>query len=70
MSIDIDALKYMEMAIKVMEGSIHEYGDDGKAVPHVGAAIVGPDGNFVEKAYRGEIKKLEMNSNRLINLTI
>lgn len=47
----------MEMAVKVMKDSIGEKRDDGKVVPYVGAVLVNPDGEFVEKAHRGEIRE-------------
>lgn len=51
-----DPRKFMEKAIKVMNDSIHEDRDDGKVVPHVGAVLIDSDGNFVEEAYRGELR--------------
>ena len=45
----------MELAIEVMNRSIHETREDGKASPAVGAVLYMPDGT-VETAYRGELR--------------
>lgn len=50
----INARKYMEMAIEVMNSSIQEPRDD-KVSPKIGAVLIKPDGN-VETAYRGELR--------------
>ena len=47
--------EYMELAIKVMNDSIHEPRDD-KISPNVGAVLIKPDGS-VETAYRGELRE-------------
>jgi ATP-dependent DNA helicase RecG len=47
--------KLMELAIEVMNRSIHETREDGKASPAVGAVLYMPDG-IVETAYRGELR--------------
>jgi len=57
MSEQINSRKYMEMAVKVMKDSISEKRNDGKIVPYVGAVLINPKGEFVEKAYRGEIRE-------------
>jgi ATP-dependent DNA helicase RecG len=51
-----DERKYMEMAVKVMKDSVAEDRADEKAVPYVGAVLLDEKGNFVEKAYRGELR--------------
>lgn len=53
----IEARKYMEMAVKVMKDSIGEKRNDGKVVPYVGAVLINSEGEFVEKAHRGEIRE-------------
>lgn len=50
-----DTREYMQLAVKVMRGSIAEKRKDGKVNPKVGAVLVFPDGS-VEKAYRGELR--------------
>lgn len=45
----------MEKAVEVMEQSIGEARDDGKATPAVGAVLYMPDGS-IETAYRGELR--------------
>jgi ATP-dependent DNA helicase RecG len=50
-----DPRKMMEKAIEVMNQSINEPRDDGKASPLVGAVLVKPDGT-VDTAYRGELR--------------
>jgi ATP-dependent DNA helicase RecG len=51
-----DARKMMEKAIEVMEQSIAEGRDDGKASPLVGVGIVKPNGSL-ETAHRGELRE-------------
>ena len=48
-------LKYMEIAIDVMQKSIAEKRKDGKINPKVGAVVVFPDGTY-ETAHRGELR--------------
>ena len=50
-----DPRKMMELAIKVMKGSIGEPRSDGKTSPLVGAVLVKPDGT-VDTAFRGELR--------------
>jgi len=50
----VDARKFMEMAIEVMNSSIQEPRDD-KVSPKVGAVLIKPD-DTVETAYRGELR--------------
>lgn len=45
----------MEKAVQVMEQSIGEKREDGKATPAVGAVLYMPDGS-IETAYRGELR--------------
>lgn len=47
--------KFMEQAVKVMNDSIPEHRDDGKAVPRVGAVLWKPD-ETVDLASRGELR--------------
>ncbi len=46
---------YMEMAVRIMQESVAEPRDDGKASPKVGAVLVKPDGTFTT-ACRGELR--------------
>lgn len=50
-----DARELMEIAVKVMRGSIGEGRDDGKETPAVGAVIYFPDGRY-ETAFRSELR--------------
>lgn len=45
----------MELAVRVMQESVAESRDDGKACPKVGAVLWKPDGS-IETAYRGELR--------------
>lgn len=51
----LDDRKMMEMAVSIMNESIRERRDDGKASPLVGAVIVKADGS-IEAASRGELR--------------
>lgn len=55
MTKDFDAREYMQLAMKVMRGSIAEKRKDGKVNPKVGAVLVFPDGS-VETGFRGELR--------------
>ncbi|MEZ4488905.1 MAG: hypothetical protein R3F51_15070 [Cyanobacteriota/Melainabacteria group bacterium] len=50
-----DPRSLMEKAVQVMEQSIGEKREDGKATPAVGAVLYMPDGS-IETAYRGELR--------------
>ena len=52
---EFDARKYMQLAVKVMRGSIEEKRKDGKVNPKVGAILVFPDCS-VETGFRGELR--------------
>lgn len=48
--------KLMEDAIAIMRESVHEFRDDGKVSPFVGAVLWKPDGT-IDKASRGELRE-------------
>ena len=50
---EIDARKYMQLAIDEMRKTIVESRNDGKATPKVGAVLISGNGELLATAYRG-----------------